>query len=82
MGRPAKEPFLTIRQGNVEVVVQVVASTKQQALDLRPAAEVWADSPANADQVYDSVAPWLQRVATLVRERSEESSRQLPLWTP
>ena len=84
MGRPAKEPFMTIRHGNVEMVLQVVAPTKQEALDLRPAADVWADSPSNSDALFDAVSPWVQRVAVYVRQRAIENHRQqaLPFGEP
>lgn len=75
---------MTIRHGNVEMVLQVVASTKQEALDLRPAADVWADSPSNSDALFDAVSPWILRVATFVKERSHRNHRQqaLPFGEP
>ena len=84
MGRPAKEPFMTIRHGNVEMVLQVVASTKKEALDLRPAADVWVDSPSNSDALFDAVSPWIQRVAAFVKDRATENRRQqaLPFGEP
>lgn len=79
MGRPAKEPFLSLRVGNVELVVQVVAPTKRQALDMRPSADLWVENASNVDAVYGSVEPWLQRVAAIVEERNKEPTRQQPL---
>lgn len=84
MGRPAKEPFMTVRHGNVEMVLQVVAPTKQEAVDLRPAADVWIDSPSNMDALCDAVSPWVQKVALFVQARAAENSRQqaLPFVEP
>lgn len=76
MGRPAKEPFLKIRRGDVELVLQVVGRTKAEARSLRPSADAWAAIDSNVAQVTDGTAPWMLQVAGLVRQGSAVTAKQ------
>lgn len=76
MGRPAKEPFLKIRRGDVELVLQVVGRTKAEAVALRPSADKWAAVADNVAQVTYSTSTWMQQVAMAVRQGSTVGKQQ------
>ena len=82
MGRPAKEPFLKIRRGDVELVLQVVGRTKAEAVSRRPPADTWAASDVNVELVADSTATWMLPLAALVRKGSNITARQQALPFP